>query len=81
MNRELITTRCKTLCAQMLGIDEDQCTDDASLVEDLGADSLDTVEITMEVEEIFHIELDETVSENVTTFGELVTLVEQTINR
>ena len=49
--------KIKSIVADQLGVDEDQVTEDASFVDDLGADSLDTVELIMAFEEEFDIEI------------------------
>jgi acyl carrier protein len=81
MNRDLIAQKCAELCAEMLGIAVDQCVETASFEDDLGADSLDTVEITMQIEEVFKIEISEIESETVHTFGDLVNLVDRILNK
>lgn len=57
-------TTLQTLLAEQLGYDEDQITPDASLVDDLGADSLDIVEIVMTLEAEFKIEIGDEVAES-----------------
>ena len=52
-----IAERVKQIVAEQLGVDEDQVTNEASFMEDLGADSLDTVELVMALEEEFDIEI------------------------
>ena len=49
--------KIKSIVVDQLGVDEDQVTEDASFVDDLGADSLDTVELIMAFEEEFDIEI------------------------
>ena len=52
-----INDRIKQIVAEQLGVDEDQVTNEASFMDDLGADSLDTVELVMALEEEFDIEI------------------------
>ncbi|MBI1921103.1 MAG: acyl carrier protein [Geobacter sp.] len=52
-----IDKRVKEIIAEQLGVDEGQVTNDASFMDDLGADSLDTVELVMALEEEFDIEI------------------------
>ena len=59
------------------GIESDKVTFDAKLVEDLGLDSLDTVEVTMGLEEKFSVEIADEELEDVSTVGEAVGLVEK----
>ena len=49
--------KIKSIVVEQLGVDEDQVTEDASFIDDLGADSLDTVELIMAFEEEFDIEI------------------------
>ena len=52
-----IEERVKQIVAEQLGVDEDQVTPDAAFMDDLGADSLDTVELVMALEEEFNVEI------------------------
>ncbi len=62
-----IAERVKQLVAEQLGVDEDQVTEEASFMDDLGADSLDTVELVMALEEEFDIEISDEDAEKVRT--------------
>ena len=59
----------ENLIAKQLEIDVDTVTDDKNLMEDLGADSLDTVQIVMELEEAFNVEITDDEAETLTTVG------------
>ncbi len=72
-----IFEQCQKICSDILGVDSEQCTEDATFVDDLGADSLDVVEITMRIEEDFDFEVSERETESLNTFGDLVALVER----
>lgn len=61
--------RVKEIIVDQLGIDENEVTDDAHFIEDLGADSLDTVELVMAFEEEFNIEIPDEDAEKITTVG------------
>ena len=61
----------KLICAQ-LGVKEEEVKDDASFVDDLGADSLDTVELVMALEEEFETEISDEEAENITTVKEAI---------
>jgi acyl carrier protein len=62
-----IDERVKQIVAEQLGVDEDQVTEDASFMDDLGADSLDTVELVMALEEEFDIEISDEDAEKIQT--------------
>ncbi len=59
--------RIKQIVAEQLGVDEDQVTNAASFMDDLGADSLDTVELVMALEEEFDIEISDEDAEKIQT--------------
>ena len=59
--------RVKKIVAEQLGVKEDEVKTEASFVEDLGADSLDTVELVMELEEEFETEIPDEEAEKITT--------------
>ncbi len=60
-----IDERVKQIVAEQLGVDEDQVTKEASFMDDLGADSLDTVELVMALEEEFDIEISDEDAEKI----------------
>jgi acyl carrier protein len=62
-----INERIKQIVAEQLGVDEDQVTSEASFMDDLGADSLDTVELVMALEEEFDIEISDEDAEKIQT--------------
>jgi len=62
-----VTERIKQIVAEQLGVDEDQVTAEASFMDDLGADSLDTVELVMALEEEFDIEISDEDAEKIQT--------------
>ena len=68
---EDIKPRLVELIAMNLDIDESRVTDDASFIDDLGADSLDTVELVMALEEEYDIEIDDEEAEVLKTFGDV----------
>ena len=67
-----IEERVKKLICEQLGVKEEEVKDDASFVDDLGADSLDTVELVMALEEEFETEISDEEAENITTVKEAV---------
>ncbi len=60
-----IEERVKQIVAEQLGVDEDQVTSEAAFMDDLGADSLDTVELVMALEEEFDIEISDEDAEKI----------------
>jgi len=62
-----IEERVKKIVIEQLGVNEDQVVNSASFVDDLGADSLDTVELVMALEEEFETEIPDEEAENITT--------------
>jgi len=71
-----IDERVKKIIIEQLGVKEDQVTDNASFVNDLGADSLDTVELVMALEEEFNTEIPDTDAEKITTVKEAVDYIQ-----
>lgn len=67
-----IEKRVKEIVAEQLGVDEAQVTNDASFMDDLGADSLDTVELVMALEEEFDIEISDEDAEKIQTVQDAV---------
>jgi acyl carrier protein len=67
-----IAERVKQLVAEQLGVEEDQVTEEASFMDDLGADSLDTVELVMALEEEFDIEISDEDAEKVQTVQDAI---------
>ena len=69
--------KVKDVVLDKLGVEESQITMEASFVDDLGADSLDTVELIMELEEEFGIEIPDEDAENITTVGSAVDYIDK----
>ncbi|MDE5715485.1 MAG: acyl carrier protein [Anaeroplasmataceae bacterium] len=67
----------KDIIVKELKVDPAKVTLDASLKDDLGADSLDAVEIVMDLEDEFGVEIDDTKTEAIATVGDLVTYIEE----
>jgi len=71
-----VVDRVKTIIAEQLGVKPEEVTPQASFVDDLGADSLDTVELVMALEEEFGIEIPDEDAEKMTTVGEAIKYIE-----
>ena len=72
-----VAQKVKSIIAEQLGVKIEEVTDTASFVDDLGADSLDTVELVMALEEEFGIEIPDEDAEKMTNVGEAVRYVEE----
>ena len=70
-----IEDRVKKIVVEQLGVSEDEVTPEASFIDDLGADSLDTVELVMALEEEFETEIPDEEAENITTVQQAVDYV------
>ena len=70
-----IDKRVKEIIAEQLGVDESQVTGEASFMDDLGADSLDTVELVMALEEEFECEIPDDEAEKITTVQQAIDYV------
>ena len=70
-----ISSRVKAIIIDKLGVDENEVTAEASFTNDLGADSLDTVELIMEFEKEFDISIPDEQAENIQTVGQAVEYV------
>jgi len=73
--------RVKDIIVEQLGVDRDEVTSEASFIEDLGADSLDTVELVMALEEEFDIEIPDEEAEKISTVGEAIEHIKKLINQ
>src|SRR5207253_11398125 len=71
-----VADKVKSIIVEQLGVDEEEVTPDASFVDDLGADSLDTVELVMAFEEEFGIEIPDEDAEKITRVKEAVEYIE-----
>ena len=70
-----VEDRVKSIIVEQLGVDADEVTLDASFVEDLGADSLDTVELVMALEEEFETEIPDEEAEKITTVKQAIDFI------
>jgi acyl carrier protein len=70
-----VEERVKKIVIEQLGVKEEEVTNEASFVDDLGADSLDTVELVMALEEEFKTEIPDEEAENITTVNQAVSFI------
>ena len=71
-----ISEKVKKIVADHLGVDEEKVTDEASFIDDLGTDSLDTVELVMAFEEEFGSEISDSEAEKILTVGDAIKFIE-----
>ena len=71
-----VSDKVKSIIVEQLGVDDEEVTPDASFVDDLGADSLDIVELVMAFEEAFELEIPDEDAEKITTVKDAVTYIE-----
>lgn len=76
-----IAERVRKIVVEQLGVKEEELRNDASFVDDLGADSLDTVELVMALEEEFETEIPDEKSEKITTIQEAIDFIEANLNK
>ena len=71
-----VEEKVKSIIMEQLGVDAEEVTPEASFVNDLGADSLDTVELVMALEEAFKIEISDEDGEKITTVADAIKYIE-----
>ena len=72
-----VEEKVRGIIVEQLGVDAEEVVPTASFVDDLGADSLDTVELVMALEEEFHLEISDEDAEKITTVGDAVKYIEE----
>ena len=79
MNTEEVFEKVKAIIVEQLGVAETSVEMDSSFIDDLGADSLDIVELVMALEEEFDIEIPDTDAEKVVTVGDVVEYIKENV--
>ncbi len=74
-----IASRVKAIIVDKLGVDESEITPEASFTNDLGADSLDTVELIMEFEKEFNMSIPDDKAEKISTVGDAIKFLEENV--
>jgi acyl carrier protein len=74
-----VKSKVISIIVDKLGVEESEVTNEASFTNDLGADSLDTVELIMDCEIEFNIAIPDAHAENIATVGDAVTYIEKTV--
>lgn len=77
MERDEIMDKVRSVIVEQLSVDEADVTEDASFIDDLGADSLDIVELVMALEEEFGISIPDEEAENIKTVGDAIAYIEK----
>ena len=77
---EDVSSKVKKIVADLLGIEEAKVTEESSFIDDLGADSLDTVELVMAFEEEFGSEISDSEAEKILTVGDAIKFIESHSN-
>lgn len=72
----MVFEKVKSIVTDQLDVEEEKVTAEASITEDLGADSLDVVDLVMSIEEEFDIEIPDEAVENIKTVGDIVSYIE-----
>ncbi|HAD12079.1 MAG TPA: acyl carrier protein [Saprospirales bacterium] len=75
-----VADRVKKIIIDKLGVDESEVTSEASFINDLGADSLDTVELIMEFEKEFDVSIPDEEAENIQTVGQAISYLEKHVS-
>lgn len=81
LSKDNIISKVKEITSEQLGVDQSQITAEANFVDDLGADSLDTVELVMALEEEFDLEISDEEAEKLTTVEKVISYVENCLDK
>lgn len=76
-----VDVKVKDIISEQLGVKKEEIKQESSFIDDLGADSLDTVEVVMALEEEFGVEIPDEDAEKITTVGQAVKYIEEKLNK
>lgn len=79
MKKDNISNRVKHIVAKYLGVEEEKVKESSDLADDLGADSLDTVELILQIEEEFAVEIPDEVGENIKTVKDIINYLKENL--
>jgi acyl carrier protein len=79
INMSEIAEKVKSIIVDKLGVEDSEVTPEASFTNDLGADSLDTVELIMEFEKEFNVSIPDDQAESITTVGQAISYLEENV--
>lgn len=74
-----VAEKVKEIIVKQLGVNPDEVTEDASFIDDLGADSLDTVELVMELEKEFNMEIPDDDANNIRSVGDAIKYINERV--
>ncbi len=74
-----VADKIKEIIVKQLGVNPDEVTEDASFIDDLGADSLDTVELVMELEKEFNMEIPDDDANNIRSVGDAIKYIDEKV--
>lgn len=77
----MVAEKLKQMIAETFGVKPEDIKDESSFEDDLGADSLDLVELTMSIEEAFNIEIPDEDAEQLDTVGKVISYIESKVNK
>lgn len=78
---ELVAEKVRNIVSKQMGVSNDKITEQTSFVNDLGADSLDTVELIMEFENAFDMNIPDEDAEKIQTIGDAINYIEEKVNK
>ena len=81
MATDSVEEKVKSIISKQMGVSDEKITNESSFVNDLGADSLDTVELVMEFEDAFELNIPDEDAEKIQTVGDAVNYIKENVNK